>query len=74
MSTFTDAVKRETLHELKVLIACLSDDTLKRIYRDLSQWSGPMPYMALEAMRRWDEDRNYGGQLELEADELEATP
>ncbi len=72
MSSFTDSVKRETLHELKVFVACLSDDTLKYIYRDLSQWHGPMPYMALEAMRRWNEDRNYGGQLELEAIEAEA--
>lgn len=70
MSSFTESVKRETLHNLKVFMGCLSDDTLKRIYHDLSQWHGPMPYMALEAIQQWDEDRNYGGDLELEAKEL----
>lgn len=69
MSSFTDAVKRETLHNLKVFMGCLSDDTLKAIYADLSLWHGPMPYMAIKAIQQWNEDRNYGGQ-EWPDDEL----
>lgn len=59
MSQFEKSIEARVKHELKVLMGCLSDTTIKLLIADLKQWEGPAPRLASEALAGWLADQRF---------------